>query len=351
MAGEFYKQKKVFITGGAGFIGHHVADELIKRGAVITIGDNLSTGAIENVLRVWKKNNLKYKKSSSGYVAEGGHAFVIVDFQELRDCANAFSNQEIVFHLAANIGGRGYIDTHPADCCEGFAINQNVVKGAYRAGVDRVLFASSACVYPTSLQDAYESHYLLKESDAIQNNHANADREYGWAKLMGEMTLQAYHAQYGLKGAVTRYVTAYGPWENDTHAVIALIRRAVEHQNPYVIWGSGNQDRDFTYVDDIVSGTLAACEHITDGSAVNLGTGVRYTMKETVEIIFEILKWRPNKIFFDTTKPEGVKTRALDISLASRKLNWKPQYDLKAGLKKTIAWFLTEKPQKVETLT
>lgn len=351
MADDFYKQKNVFITGGAGFIGHHLVDQLIKLGSVTTVGDNLSTGSVENVLRIWKKHKLRYKKSSRGYGAEGGHRLLIVDFQQLRDGVNAFKNQEIVFHLAANIGGRGYIDSHPADCCEGFAVNQNVIKAAHGAGVDRVLFASSACVYPTSLQDSYQSNYLLKESDAIKNNQANADREYGWAKLMGELTLGAYHAQYGLKGAVTRYVTAYGPFENDTHAVIALIRRAVEQQDPYVIWGSGNQDRDFTYVDDIVSGTLAACRNITDGSAVNLGTGVRYTMKETVKIIFDILKWQPKKIIFDRSKPEGVKTRALDISLAGKKLHWKPHYDLRAGLQKTIEWFKKERPLTIETLT
>ena len=350
MVHKFYDQKKVFVTGGAGFIGHHLVDALIASGAKVTIGDNLSTGALNNIMRVWKRHGLKYKKTSHGYTAENGNSFHLVDFQEFEDAKKVLQNHEIVFHLAANIGGRGYIDTHPADCCEGFSINQNVIKAAHEIGAERVVFASSACVYPTKLQDTYKSNYLLKESDAIKNNVANADKEYGWAKLMGEMTLQAYCSQYGLKGAVTRYVTAYGPWENDTHAIIALIRRAVQKEDPYTIWGSGNQDRDFTYVADIVSGTMAACEYVTDGSAINLGTGVRYTMKEAVEIIFDILNWRPNKIFFDTSKPEGVKTRALNISLAKKKLQWTPTYDLKAGLEATIEWFRKEKPVSVETL-
>lgn len=350
MRNNFFANKNVFITGGAGFIGHHLVNRLIQLNAKTTVGDNISTGSINNVLRVWKQNGLQYKKTRWGYQADNNNKFIYTDFQEFKDNLNFFKNHEIVFHLGATIGGRGFIDTHPGDCCENFAINQNVIKAAYLAGVDRVLFASSACVYPFDLQKEYNSTYLLKEKDAFKNNWGNADREYGWAKLMGEMVLKAYHAQYGLKGASTRYVTAFGPWENDTHAIIALIRRAVEKKDPYVIWGTGKQDRDFTYVDDIVSGTLKACEHITNADAINLGTGIRYTMIETVNLIFKILNWKPKKIIFDRTKPEGVKTRALDNEQAKRLMNWKPKYTFEEGLEKTIKWFINERPKKVETI-
>ena len=346
---RFYKHKKVFVSGGAGFIGHHLVDALITRTAHTTIGDNLSTGSITNVLRTWKKHKISYRKTSWGYQA-GVHKLVVVDFQELKDTVNALKGQEIVFHLAANIGGRGYIDTHPADCCDGFSINQNMVKAAHLVGVDRFQFASSACVYPIDLQNTYNSKYLLKETDAFKNNWGNADKEYGWAKLAGEMALKAYCDQYKLKGVSTRYVTAYGPWENDTHAITMLIRRAVERQDPYVIWGTGKQDRDFTYVDDIISGTLAASEHITNGDAVNLGTSKRYTISEMTEMIFDIVGWKPKKIVYDTTKPEGVKTRALDIKKAKKLMHWEPKFTLRKGLEKTVEWFVKERPKSVETI-
>lgn len=346
----FFKNKRILITGGAGFIGHHLLDKLIELGAQTTVGDNLSSGDINNVLRVWRKHSLKYKKTSRGYQAEHGHRFILVDFQEYKDVLKVLDGHEIVFHLAAHFGGRGYINTHPADCCQNFSINQNVFKAAHSLGCQRVHFASSACVYPSDLQKEYDSDYLLKEEDAFANNWGNADREYGWTKLMGELTLQAYSKQYGLKGAITRYIPVFGPWENDTHAIIALIRRAVEKQDPYLVWGTGEQDRDFTFVDDIVSGTLAACQQIENADAVNLGTGKRYKIKQVIEMIFDILNWRPKKVIFDTTKPEGVKTRALDIKKAKKLMNWRPRYDLKQGLKKTIDWFIKEKPQSVETI-
>ena len=346
----FYKNKRIFITGGAGFIGSALTNQLIKNGAITTIGDNLSTGSLKNILRIWEENNLKYKKTSWGYEAENGHRFIYIDFQEFRNTIRAISDHKIIFHLAASFGGRGYINTHPADCSENFSINQNIIKAASKVGVERIQYASTACVYPYDLQKRYNSKYLLKEVDAIKDNWANADQEYGWAKLMGELMLKAYHKQYDLKGSITRYVTAYGPWENDTHAIIALIRRAVNKEDPYVIWGSGKQDRDFTYVDDIVSGTLAACEKITNADAINLGTSVRYTLIEVANLIFDIIAWKPKKIICDRSKPEGVKTRALNIKKAKRIMDWKPQFTLQQGLERTIKWFTKERTKPTETI-
>lgn len=347
---DFYVNKKVLITGGAGFIGHNLLNRLIQLGAKTTVADNLSTGDIDNVIKIWEDNRLKYKKTYSGYKTDDGHSFIKVDLKEVKDTLKVIKGQEIVFHLAANFGGRGFIDTHPADCCENFSINQNVISAASRFSVKRLLLASTACVYPFDLQKNYGSTYLLKEKDAFDNNWANADREYGWAKLMGELILKAYRSQYGLKGSITRYVTAYGPGENDTHAIIALIRRAVEKEDPYIIWGSGQQDRDFTYVDDIVSGTLAACEYITDCETINLGTSKRYKLIEIAEMIFDLVNWRPKKIIFDKNKPEGVKTRALDIKKAKRLLNWQPKFSIEEGLRKTINWYVKERPKSVETI-
>lgn len=346
----FFNRKKILITGGAGFIGSHLVSRLIAAGAQTHIVDNLFSGYERYVLRVWDENGIKYKKTSTGYEAEGGNKFTRLDVLDYDALVRVMKGNQIVFHLAALFGGRGFIDTHPADCCENFAMNQNVFKAAHVTGIERVQFASSACVYPGDLQKDYGSDYLLKEDDAFSRNWGNADREYGWAKLMGELSLKAYRQQYGLNSSITRYVTAYGPWENDTHAIIALIKRAIDHEDPYLVWGTGKQDRDFTYVDDIVSGTMLACQKVTDATAINLGTGKRYTIRDVVNSIFDSIGWHPRNIIFDPTKPEGVKTRALDNSMAYKLLGWKPEYDLAQGLKKTIEWYLKTRPKSVETI-
>ena len=334
MVTDFYEGKSVLVTGGASFIGSHLVDKLVELGAKVTVIDNLSSGRLENLRESWDK--ITFVKEDLEYI-------------KLDRLVELFKGHEIVFHLAAVHGGRGYIHTHPADVCSNFAIDHHVYEASYLAGVERVIFASSACVYPPKLQSQVGSDYLLKEEDADPfklNDYLSADIEYGWAKLMGEVQLIAFIKQYGLKGCSLRFVTVYGPRENETHAIIALIYKAFERMDPYVIWGTGEQERDFTYVEDIVEGTLLAGERVTDGTPINLGTGKRYKVKDVAKKIFEIMGWRPKRIVFDTSKPVGVISRALDISRAKRLLGWEPRFTLEEGLKRTIDWYVKTHKRK-----
>jgi len=325
---DFYEGKKVLVTGGASFIGSHLVDKLVDLKSQVTVIDNLSSG---------KLNNLEKSLEKINFIKED------LEYIKLKRLLEIFKGHEIVFHLAAVHGGRGYIHMHPADVCSNFAIDHHVFEASYRAGVEKVVFASSACVYPPKLQRHVASDYLLKEEDADPfklDDYLSADIEYGWAKLMGEVQLIAFIKQYGLKGCSVRFVTVYGPRENETHAIIALIYKAYERMDPYVIWGTGEQERDFTYVEDIVEGMLLAGEKIEDGTPINLGTGKRYKIKQVAEKIFEIMRWRPKKIVFDTSKPVGVVSRALDITRAKQLLGWEPRFSLEEGLKRTIKWYV-----------
>jgi UDP-glucose 4-epimerase len=323
-----WKDCPVLVTGGASFISSHLVDELVLRGAKVTVIDDLSNGRKENLEKSW--NKIKFIQQDLEYIKNN----------EINDI---FKGNEIVFHFAADHGGRGYIDAHPADVCSNFAIDHHVFDACNNTDVEKVIFSSSACVYPTKLQNEIGSSYKLKESDSDPENldgYLSADVEYGWAKLMSEVQMKSFNKQYGLKGCPVRFVTAYGPREDTTHAIIALIYKAVEKMDPFEIWGDGNQERDFTYVEDIVSGSILAAEKISDMTPINLGTGVRYRMIDVVNMICEILQWTPKEFKFDTSKPIGALSRSLDNSLAKKLLGWEPKFSLKDGLVKTIQWFV-----------
>jgi UDP-glucose 4-epimerase len=156
---------------------------------------------------------------------------------------------------------------------------------------------------------------------------------------MGEMALKAYHRQYGLKTSSVRIFTAYGPRENETHAIIALIAKALIKSNPYPIWGTGKQDRNFTYVQDIVDAMILAAEKINDGLAVNAGRSDRLTINQAAELVFEITGWTPKDIKHDLSKPQGVASRAADLTRAKHVLGWEPKFTYREGFEKTIEWY------------
>ena len=335
------KGKNVLVTGGASFIGSHLANTLLKQGANVVVADDFSSGKLSNLEYSWKQKNSRTWESSNLLVRQG-------DLKDRGFTHSVMEDIEIVFHLAALHGGRGYIHTHPAECCTNMALDQLVFEEAFNAGVDRICFASSACVYPSYLQDTTGSNYLLKEEDAdpFTRDKAFADLEYGWAKLMGEMSLKAYHKEYGMKTASVRIFTAYGPRENETHAIIALIAKAFVNQDPYVIWGTGEQDRNFTYVQDIADALIIASQKIENGSPVNAGRDDRITINQAAELIFKTTNWRPNKIFHDTAKPQGVASRAADLTNAKNLLNWSPKFNYAEGFEETINWYFKNKQKE-----
>jgi len=323
--------KKILVTGGASFIGSHLVDKLVAIGADVTVVDDLSSGRLANL-------------SASPAAKVERLDIQHCDQSQLRE---AFRGSEIVYHLAAVHGGRGYIDSHPADVCSNFAIDNRVFETCRLEDVSSVVFASSACAYPPGLQGDPRQEYRLKETDAQLGNLTlplSADLEYGWAKLMGEVQLLAFVRQYGVSGASLRFVTAYGERENESHAIIALIYKAHERMDPFEIWGNGEQSRDFTYVSDIVDGCVLAGEKIRDGRAINLGTGVRYSLNDVAKLILTIMDFHPT-LRHDLSKPTGVVNRALDISEASRVLGWSPRVSLEDGLRRTIRWYEKTHPR------
>ncbi|MEI6541826.1 MAG: NAD-dependent epimerase/dehydratase family protein [Planctomycetota bacterium] len=323
---SFYANKNVLVTGGASFIGSHLVDALVEDGAHVTVVDDLSSGVLDNL-------DLTLKKIK----------FIEGDLRIQSVADESTQGAEIVFHLANIHGGRGFIETHPGEIVQNFMIDGNVFYFSHKNGVERVCYTSSACAYPTNLQGddpEKQIRYLSEEmADPFKEGAALADGEYGWAKFMGEMALKAYNKQFSLRGVSCRLFTVYGPRENESHAIIAFISRALLRQDPYEIWGSGQQDRNFTYVDDIVQGLLRATERITDCRAVNLGTDEITKIADAARTVCGIVGHEPEEYYFDLTKPEGVYARAASIKNQKKWLGWTPQMSFADGIQKTVDWY------------
>jgi nucleoside-diphosphate-sugar epimerase len=323
----FWSNRKVLVTGGASFIGSNLVAQLAEAGASITVADNLSSGKISSIQHL---------------IDAGSVDFRLGDLRDSDLTASAMKNQEVVFHLAADHGGRGYVELHQAGPASNFLLDGLVFFEALKANVEKVVFASSGCVYPNHLQMDPEQEVFLTE-DLIKPPY-NADNMYGWAKLMAEDTLRAYHQEHGLQAASCRYFTAYGPHGLESHAVMAMIARTFVRQNPFELWGDGSQIRNWTYVDDIVRGTMLAGEYVNDGTGINIGTMERTSV---IEAAREILDYTGHKaeIKFLTDMPTGPLNRVADNSLAKSLMGWSPQVSFVDGIQKTIDWYYQTKGQ------
>lgn len=317
--------KRILVTGGASFIGSHLTDALVDRGANVRVVDNLSSGRLANI---------------KSHIESGQVDFVEADLTDPGVSQKLVEGIQIVFHLAADHGGRGYVDLHQAACTTNLALDGMLFRACYESGVEKVVYASSGCVYPNHLQTDPGEILYLKED--MVGPPFDADNMYGWAKLMGEMTLQSFHQDWGLKSACCRYFTVYGERGHENHAVIAMIARAFVAQDPYVVWGNGEQIRNWTHVDDIVSGTILAAEKIDDGTAINLGTMER---TRVIDAVHEVLSYTGHDAEIDLhpEMPTGPMNRVADNELAGRLLEWSPQVNFVDGLHRTIKWYFSTK--------
>lgn len=314
----------ICVTGGASFIGSYLVEKLVEQQNNIHVIDDLSSGKYEYLEKV--KNKIKF------------HQFDIRSDRNRLE--QIFKDCNKVFHLANIHGGRNFIHFHPALCCNNMAIDNLVFEMAVKERVDHVQFCSSACVYPLDYQ-VKNGFDLLKEEFVNYENLRSADEEYGLAKLMGEVSLRAHNREFGLKGSITRLSSIYGPRENETHAVIALIAKAFIKQDPYEVFGDGTQLRNFTLVDDITECMIRASNKIEDCTPVNLGTEEYISINDLIEIIFDEIGWTPSKINHDLNKPVGAHSRIVSNDRAEDLLGFH-KHDwtkIKSGIHKTIDWY------------
>jgi nucleoside-diphosphate-sugar epimerase len=315
----------VLVTGGASFIGSHLVGELARRGAAVRVVDDLSTGRRDNLAAIVPDHRVE---------------LWCEDLCQPEVARAACEGVAIVFHLAADHGGRGYVDTFQAGPAANLRLDGTVFQEAVRSGVDKVVFASSGCVYPNRIQaDPAQLVYLAEHQVGPP---FDPDHMYGWAKLSAELTLRAYHRELGLKAVSCRYFTVYGPRAREDHAVIAMIARAFVEQDPFEVWGTGEQVRNWTYVDDIVEGTLLAAERIDDASGLNLGSMERITVADAAAMIQRLTDHHA-PVVMRPDMPTGPLNRVADNRRALRLLSWAPRTSFEDGVRRTIDWYFSTK--------
>ena len=276
------------------------------------------------------------------YQRVAGVESLSMDLSEKENTIQAVEGAVEVYNLAADMGGMGFIERNRVACLRSILINTHLIDAAWKAGVDRYFFSSSACAYNTTLQQDPNVR-ALKESDAYP---AMAERGYGWEKLMSEMFCQEYTAERGLKTAIARFHNVYGPngtWDGGREkAPAAICRKVIEAKesgkHEIVIWGDGTQTRSFMYIDDCTKG-IDMIMHSDDliATPINLGTSELISINNLVSMAEEIGGVKLNRSY-DLDAPRGVAGRNSDNTFIKQMLDWEPSTPLREGLEKTYHW-------------
>lgn len=303
---SFWKNKKILVTGGRGFVGSHVVRNLIEKRGV----------SEKNIVIPQSKNcNLRIYS----------------------DTQKALKGIDVVLHLAADVGGIAYSSSHPATQMRNcLLMDANVFEAASAENIKRLVCVSSAVAYPVNAASP------LKEEELFMGEPASGGYGYGFAKRMTVVMSRAYKEEKDLNASVLLSSNAYGPGDNfdlsHGHVIPSLIRKCLTEKE-LVVWGDGTQKRDFFYVEDFAEGVILAAEKLDTAEPVNIGSADPITIKDLVEVIVRLTNFK-GKVVFDSTKPQGQKIRNVSIEKAKRLMGFAPTFSLEEGIKNTIDWYL-----------
>src|ERR1700735_5307067 len=315
------KNAKVVVCGAGGFIGGHLVKSLLANGA--------------NVIRA-----VDVKPMAEWYQSSHGVENLVLDLKDKDSCMKAAQGAQLVYQLAADMGGMGFIENNKALCMLSVLTNTHMVMAARDKGVERFFYSSSACVYNADKQTNPDV-VALKEADAYP---ALPEDGYGWEKLFSERMCRHFEEDYGLQCRVARYHNVYGPlgtWDGGREkAPAAICRKVLEAKisgkHEIEIWGDGKQTRSFMYIDDCTKGTQMIAESDIH-EPLNLGSDELVTINQLVDIVEEIagVKLKRN---YNLSAPKGVNGRNSDNTLILEKLGWEPSIRLRDGMEKTLTW-------------
>ena len=337
--------KTNLVTGGCGFVGKNMVWRLLKttNDRIIMI-DNLSVGSHPDqwigIDKTKEYDNVViYSDANSERVY-----FIKEDaretFRSLRLDNNYFRDKfsidyiklDDVFHFAAIVGGRAKIDGDPMMVALDLAIDAEFFYWICNNKPNRVLYPSSSAAYPIDLQTD-EAAIALKETDIDFAKMGEPDMTYGWSKLTGEYLAKIAAKHYGVHITCIRPFSGYGEDQDLTYPIPAIARRAALKEDPFEVWGTGNQGRDFVHIDDVIDCILLAMDNIDDGTAINIGMGRLTSFREIIDVFCQFANYSP-KIKTLLDKPVGVHSRYCNMDFVKQKIGWQAKISLEEGLKR-----------------
>jgi GDP-L-fucose synthase len=309
----FWSGKRILLTGGAGFLGSHIVDNLVNKIGV-------------------SKDQIRIPRSKD------------VDLRKWESCLEAVSGADVVIHLAARVGGIGFNQKYPGTLFyDNIMMGTQLMEAARLKKTAKFVQVGTVCAYPKFTPAPF------KEDDLWNGYPEETNAPYGIAKKALLVMAQAYRKQYGMNIIYLLPVNLYGPKDNfdleSSHVIPALIRKfteAVQNGEKEVdVWGTGKASREFLFVDDAAEAIIAATEEYNKPDPVNLGTGKEITIDQLVRLIAKLTGFE-GKIIWQSSKPDGQPRRCLDTSRAKKEFNFDAKTDLTTGLKKTIEWYKNE---------
>jgi GDP-L-fucose synthase len=311
-----FKNAKVLVTGGAGFVGINLINRLLDDGAQVR-------ATLYNKDPVIKDHRIEYIRG---------------DLRLEEDCEKVVDGMDYVFMCAANTSGAKVMSTTPlVHLTPNMLMNIQMLQAAYTFGVKKFLFISTNTVYPLT-------DFAVKESD-VTNEFYESYHIVAWMKRFTEIVCEMYsnRIKEPMKTIVVRPGNLYGPydkfdWEK-SKVIPAIMRRAIERHDPFEVWGDGMDLKDFLYIDDCIDGLILAMENMDEFEPINIASGIPVTIRDVLTQILKSANYDDADVQYDSSKPTMIPKRMIDISLAKEKLGFEPKVSLQDGIHKTVQWY------------
>ena len=313
---DYFNGKKILITGGAGFFGINLTKRCLELGSDVRVSLNKSVPS-------WKDPSVEY---------------ITADLEKAKDCNSICKGVDYLIIASANSSGAAVMEKTPlVHLTPNLIMNARLLEAAYAQGVSKTLFFSSNTVYPLT-------DFAVKESDTNFEYFCKY-HVVGWMKRFSEIMCDMYsnHIKNPMQTIVVRPGNAYGPFDKfdpeKSKVIPALIRRAVQKENPFKVWGDGNDLKDFIYIDDLVEGSLLALEKLNSPDPINIASGQAVTIREVLGHILKASCYEDAEVQYDESMPSMIPKRMINIQKANDLLGFAPIVGIEEGIERTVQWY------------